>query len=142
MCLKLDPDFFVSTNHNLWIRGSIRIQGILPIIPYCMKQTTNKYHTLYTNLPILLKYFSEWKWMKKDQSIRCANGVNNYMWKYIIKIDKENIVISISHHHNNECLVQCNTFLHNTKISTPAFNKYLDFDKSRDIIQFRSRLGI
>ena len=60
------------------------------------------------------------------QNLQCliqCNGCTTYCNKYIVKIDKMNYVIVLTHAHKGGTLMLKSKFLHNTKIATSAHNE-------------------
>ena len=68
------------------------------------------------------------------QNIQCltqSGGLNKYVCKYIGKIDENNHVIIRAHPHDPGTLVSQKNILHNTKVSTSAFNEMKSLEKKR-----------
>ena len=91
--------------------------------------------TLTTNdcnmSPVETKLFSMCRSMQNVQSLLVCNGCNKYVCKYCAKLDQQNHVIVKSHPNDIGTLMSRSRFLHNTKISTSAYNEKKIMDKDR-----------
>ena len=61
--------------------------------------------------------------MQNVQFLTSSCGLNNYICKYIAKIDEHNHVIIRSNPYDKGVLIYQSTFTHNTKITSSAINE-------------------
>ena len=67
--------------------------------------------------------FSQLRSMQNVQCLMYSAGANKYICKYIGKMDENNYTVVSTDAHKNGTLISQTTFLHNTKIATPAHNE-------------------
>ena len=86
----------------------------------------------YNISPAEGKTFAVLRSMQNVQYLYCTNGVKKYVCKYVSKLDQTNYVVVRTHPNDKGMLLTKSQFLHNTKISSSAFNENKARENSRD----------